>query len=149
MTNTSNNNGIIHYLKSFYRFNESYNEAQAGFVSLANSYSGLLAHVNEAKKIELKARQEAVNTQLQTVKNSPINTQARADAEKELTLRQNILKQKELEFEIVIQSLTPIVTAVQQQVKTNASGAAMLPQIGESVLAILSKAVELAGSIRV
>ena len=145
----TNQNGIIHYLKSFYRFNQSYNEAQAGFVNLSTAYSTLLSNVNDTKKNELKIKQDAVNAQLDAVKAQTINTQGRADAEKELTKRQNNLKERELEYEILIQGLTPIVTAVQQQVKTNSSGAAMLPQIGEAVLAVLSKAVELASSIRV
>ena len=149
MSNTTN--GIKHYLKSFYRFVTSFNNAQAGFVGLADSTTGLLAYINKKKTKELGKMQDKVNEQAEIVKGFDIEKQKneRANAEKDFTKLQDNLKQKDLEYSAMIQALTPTVTAVQQQVKTNSAGAAMLPQIGEAVLAILSKAVELASSIRV
>lgn len=147
------NNGIKKYLKSFYKYVDSFNATQAGFVGLAESYSGLLSHVNQEKTDDLKQRQDAVNAQIDVVKGFDINDKsqadARADAEKELTKLQNELKQSELEWERTIQSLTPIVSSIQQEVKTLSSGASLLPQIGESALSMLSKVVELGSSIRV
>ncbi len=144
------NNGILKYLKSFYKYVDSFNSAQAGFVNLAEGYSGLLSTANDEKMKTMKIKQTTINAQIDTVKgHTDVTSTDRKNAEEELARLKSDLKQTELEYEKQIESLTPITSAVQQMVKTLASGASILPQIGESVLTTLSKAVELASSVRV
>jgi len=144
-------NGIMHYLSNYYNFVDSYNNAQSGFIKLAEGYGDLLAQINKDKTAAIQNLQSDLNTRLDELSRlSDTATQTdRNTANGNVTKAENAISVRETKYESRINEVTPIVNAIQQQVKTNASGAAILPQIGEAVLSILSKAVELASSIRV
>ncbi|MFA5250065.1 MAG: hypothetical protein WC371_01480 [Parachlamydiales bacterium] len=139
-------NGILHYLEKFYLFNTAYNNAQAGFVKMAEATTSLLETVNTKKQDAYEDFNTDVKNKAAAV--SAASDTDRASKEAELTIAQQKLKECELDYQILIQSITPICTAMQEQVKTNASGASLLPTIGESVLSILSKTVDLMSSVR-
>lgn len=128
---------IISYLRNFSKFNISYNKAQEGLVKLITANTNILDYVNKQKASELTA---LTDEKLRAIAAKDDNAIAAADAK---------IKHAEAKYQGLITYITSAINAIQEQLKTIAQGAQMLPQIGETVIGLISKVVELASSIRV